>query len=368
MTLNGRQVINFLLDRQLLNPSDIVRYGIETEFFERKNISIGVHTREQSLFVKQVKHSDEPGVMNEAAALRYLSSPAMPCEIRNHIPKLRNYFEQDGILVTGFLPGLSLDRFLGHKPRLPGYVGRQLGFMLSALHRQDHHDFQGLGIKVTRPWITDILSPFVDFLSTESSGTIELVRVIQADGALRTVIDEMRSNWRVDSICHNDIRLGNLRCNFASGKGKHGTIYLVDWELCGPNWSLWDVASLFESFLEHWMISASRKVKKQNKVNSVRIFHDFFQAFWNAYRYSGNMDSGLSGNDRLLQVTMISKLIGLRLLQGCLEYSQNYNEPTKESMLLLESARGFCFNPIDSWVNLVGITPFQRKGNFKVLS
>ena len=58
----------------------------------------------------------------------------------------------------------------------------------------------------------------------------------------------------------------------------------------------------------------------------------------------------------------LATTLAVRLLQSALEYSQQSNEVTRESLALLEIARQFASQPLASWVHVLGLPLSDGRG------
>jgi hypothetical protein len=60
-------------------------------------------------------------------------------------------------------------------------------------------------------------------------------------------------------------------------------------------------------------------------------------------------------------------MIAVKLVQSALEYAQQSNDPTRESIMLLETSKKFCEQPLEAWVHILGIPLTRRTGSFTLV-
>jgi hypothetical protein len=197
-------------------------------------------------------------------------------------------------------------------------------------------------------------------LVTESSGTIEIIRRVQANPVLVSAIERTAEGLKVDGLCHGDIRLDNLLC------GPSPRLVLVDWELAGVGATAWDLGCLLAGFAEFWVTGAvPHRDYPGSAITSTKRsllrFKPMLQRFWKEYseRVSA-LRCGYSWQKRL------PEMVGIRLIQSALEYSQLSTIPTRESILLLTLAERFVKHPLECWVHLLGLPLSNATGRISL--
>jgi aminoglycoside phosphotransferase (APT) family kinase protein len=345
--LDTRAAVHVALAEGWISSVDVVATGLEVDVIERKNVSYRVSSGGRSLLMKQPRLSGDESVAIEAAAYRLLSGRPGADDSRLRIPALIGFDAHHGLLTVEFLADAANLRDYHRKTRrAPVAIGRALGDALDALHglRIEGSSFK---TKETRaPWALSLAAPPLDMLASESPGTIEIVRWVQDAPALCNALTVLTDRWTNDALCHNDVRLDNVL--YAPSRARTGTgrVLLIDWELCGPGWSLWDVACLLASYLEFWALTSSGRTSTIGRP----ALKPLLRTFWLTYT-RGQDTRGVPPPS----VETMTKLVVARLLQAALEHSQQSLAPTTESAVLFNLATSFLGRPDECWVHVLGL-------------
>lgn len=360
LTHSSRDIVSLLITRGLLSAAEIIDHGVKVQSFERKNLSFSVRTPRRSCLVKLARQPEDNSITREAAVYAALSAAAAATPLLTHLPRVIDYDPDRKILVLEWIEGHTLYDHHRLREAPHPHLGRQSGEILHYLHGLDPTAFADLAMDSPRPWILRFDAPPVHILATESSGILHLARLIQTDDTLLRAMRTVAESWKVDALCHNDFRLNNVLHAPESGKeGAPSKVYLIDWELCAPGYALWDLVSFFESYVQLWVLGKS-SLREPEAAVSITHFQRLIGAFWEAYRSR----ESAPGGDRLRTITLVANMIGLKLLQSALEYAQRSNEPTRESVMLLECGRKFCTHPLEAWVHILGIPLTRKTGAF----
>lgn len=347
--MSETRLITYLLDRGVLTAAELVHTHFHIETIERKNVGYVVHTDHPVLVVKCARDPFDNAVEYEAAAYRALTS-GEATHLQFCIPRIRFFDNHRRVLVMDYVPGAQTLRDVHVRTRrAPAYLGRAAGELLAALHVTGARPLTPLPAEP--PWALTLSAPSIMVLQTESSGTIEILRRLQAaPGVLRT-LELLLSEWRNDTFCHGDVRLDNLLVR-PGGQTNGHPLVLVDWELYAPGEALWDVSCLIASYLELWLAHAvtAPRPTKLAQCRQITAYQSLLAALWAAW-HRGNDLSG----DAHQNAVRATQLVGARLLQSSLEYSQGCNDPTRESLALLEIASACLTRPHESWVHLLGL-------------
>ncbi|MGB8020869.1 MAG: phosphotransferase [Candidatus Nanopelagicales bacterium] len=384
--LEAADVVDYLLGRGELEPCDLVHSDFSVEVVDRKNVSFVVHVDGPRLLLKRPRDPRDPGVANEAAvyvALRQgahdrggddtgAHGPGVAAHDRGvaaHLPAFHFFDPDRQVLALEYLPDAPTLRDHHERTgRSPAHIGRATGRVLAALHAMPFGSQWLAAGEPPPPWALTLLEPPISVLETESSGTLAVLRRIQGSQPLTSAAEGLLERWEAKSLCHNDVRLDNvLRLGRSGGGGAR--IVLVDWELCSPGDGLWDVAGLLAGYVELWAthaLTASRLGRPAAARHSLAAFRPLLRAFWAGYLSAsdglateGRASDGLAtdgrppwGPDTAVRVT---SMIGLRLAQTALEYSQGSNEATADSLALLTLAEQFAQRPLERWVHALGL-------------
>jgi Ser/Thr protein kinase RdoA (MazF antagonist) len=354
----ARTVVGRLIDGGLISAAEIVRHGISIRQFRRKNLSFRVETRSRTCLVKVAKQPEDDSVAREARVYELLTRRGAPVDFGNHLPALLDYDVGRRMLVLEWVEGQTLHDY--HRLEEPphAYLGRQLGELLGALHGLPVEDFAAPPPHTGRPWVLSFAAPPVEILATESSGIVALTRRLQGSPPLLRALDEVGAAWDNRAVCHHDVRLHNVLHATAPSP----RVVLIDWELCAPGHYLWDLACFFESYVQLWALSRSSS-SGPGASRSIAYFQQLLGACWSAYRERATHP----GIGQTATIRLVARMIAVKLVQSALEYAQQSNDPTRESIMLLETSKKFCEQPLEAWVHILGIPLTRRTGSFTLV-
>lgn len=362
--LEAADVIDYLLGRGELQRCELVHSDFSVEVVERKNVSFIVDVGGPRLLLKRPRDPRDTGVANEAAV--YVALGQGDHSVAAHLAPFR-FFDPDWqVLALEYLPDApTLRDHHARTGRAPAHIGRATGRVLAALHAMPVASQWLAAGDPPPPWALTLLEPPISVLETESSGTLAVLRRIQGSQPLTSAAEGLVDKWETRSLCHNDVRLDNIL--LVSGTGAAARIAIVDWELCSPGDGLWDVAGMLAGYVELWAtyaLTASRSGRPAAARHGLAAFRPLLRALWAGYtsddraahdgaalaRAPGGRPS--SGPDTAVRV---ASMIGLRLAQTALEYSQGSNEATADSLALLTLAEQFAQRPLERWVHALGL-------------
>jgi hypothetical protein len=346
--LEPEDVIPYLLEGGLVSRGSIVCGQAEVSVQVRKNTSYVARFGDSSFVLKRAKMVDDPGVHREAAF--YATVLPDRAALRTFTPDFLGYDQvRAHIIIRHFPRHQDLRRRFARSGPAPPAVGARLGQALATLHTTALTDWETEHFETPSLWVLTLLEPPMEMLVTESPGTVEIIRRVQANRALASLIERLNEAFRADGLCHGDMRLDNLLT------GSKPPLVIVDWELSGLGWTAWDLGCLMASFVELWVTAAVRPpddpggATTATKWSLVR-FRPVLTRFWADYRARRGAEP-----DWPAWPKRVSELVGLRLVQSALEYSQLSVAPTRESVMLLSLAERFAARPLEGWVHILGL-------------
>ena len=359
--LEPSQLVPYLLNAGILEAADVVTGAVEIETIERKNISYRVTAGPRAFILKRSRLADDPSVHHEAAAYAYLTAAVR--EIHDVVPEVLGFDAESCLLTLEYYSDAPNLRELYQRGRqVPLQLGRLLAHSLAMLHESGLPGPASPLVATNPPWVLSLLEPTVEVYFYESRGVIDLIRRIQGAPLLAGMVAEFAESWSTDSVCHGDLRLDNLVYVPRPPAGKQ-RLAIVDWELCGAGWSAWDLACLLASFVELWVTGSGPRLpqhaaKEQLGRPGMSKHHGLLRAIWAEY-HKGR----LSQPSAAVSADRLCRLVGLRLLQSALEYSQQSPGPTRESIMLLALAQRLAERPLESWVHILGLPVAEASGS-----
>ena len=315
MFLTEANVVHYLVERQFVDLETVVSGAFAVRSLTRRNRNLHVRCGARLYLVKQAKDWDlgaRTTVEREAAFYRQPETRKSPL-----LPHCYAYDPQNSALILEYLSGHTdlfdtLDRF---SPELGWLCGKAMG----TFHREMEsgsvaHLFPG-----SIPWILSHHDVTED-LEEPSGGQRELARVVKSYAEFARGLDQLRAEWRDDTLTHGDWKLEN--CLISPERTR---LRVVDWEFASWGDSIWDVSSLLQSYCNPWVSSPSDC--------PIEVIQPALRAFLDAYAQSRRRDL------EELSVRAV-RFAGARMLQTAFETLNDVEEMNGEAVRLLQG----CFN------------------------
>jgi hypothetical protein len=280
-------IVGFLLDRALLTPEQVVA-GVTVDPLPRRNSNLRVSTSDGSgVFVKQADGQAEGSARTvRAEGMFYAAQAARPAAGMLSLPRLVHFDPDRPLLVLELLPShRPLLEYARDQPahRFPMHAWRRLGDRLGAIHRclrlfpADTSD-----TRAAVPWVVTTPRPFIESLSTLSSGTLSVVEVVQQSGLLTNGLQLVEELWQDEQLIHGDVRADNVLVRAEPPGGPD--LRLVDWEMHRRGDPLWDVAGALDMLvLERLSAVAANTYDPEIPILPEVVLQAASCALWDAY-------------------------------------------------------------------------------------
>jgi aminoglycoside phosphotransferase (APT) family kinase protein len=352
--LDERGVADYLIARELVAPERVVAGDLEIRDASRRNRNYRVESRDgPSYLVKQAGTPDARATLaQEASAYRVLEA-AGPAVAR-YVPAFHGFDDHHALLVLELVDsGRTLAEHQS-RGRFSATLAREVGRALGTLHRESAAAARRAG---QPPYALFIHRPTVGWLRDTSDANVQLVRLVQGAPALVQALDELRADWRVECLVHNDYKADNcVVVRDRSGRGRG--IRLVDWEIAGPGDPAWDAGSVFGDYLGVWLssipITGSDPPERFAELARFPLarMRPALAAFWSAYSAAAGLDATTS--DRRLVRSV--RFAAARLLQTASEQTQYSPQLTGTTLCLAQVAANVLGRPHEAAVRLLGIS------------
>jgi hypothetical protein len=368
-------VVDYLIDRQLINAADIVDGDLEVIDVGRRNQNLMVTRKNGPSYLIKQAGAGEPGtdltVRSEAAFYSDCQSNPDAEEVRRIVPALQDWDRESNTLALELVSGRSL---WAHYASLPASefasdVGGPLGHALGTLHRTFRHRLS-LGpeqwmreLPSTPPWILFALRPTPEMLAHLSPANLEVLKLLHHNPEIAASLDALRRDWTADTLIHNDLKGDNVLVIRSSGNGP--SVRIIDWELIQIGDAAWDVGCLLRDFLDYWLLTVplSRDLSAHEMVQAAELplskLHPVIRAFWQAYRLAAGVDPGASGQ----LLTRSLRFAAARIAQAAYELATSAQVPSNLAVARLQLAANMTTDPGGASLHLLGIpVPWRPEG------
>ncbi len=244
--LTQAEVTEYLLRRGLLAPETVVNGDLVVREVSSRNRNFAVEASEgPSYLLKQGRSAEGVAtVAREAAVYEQLASRGE--ELRAYLADLVDYDSEEGVLVLELVrEAEDLRRRHQRLEACPADLGEAVGAALGTLHRETRATYP----PARPPWVLSIHRPDTSVFRDASAANLELIRIVQSDEALGERLDELRGDWRVETLIHQDVKWDNCLVT------PEDRLRLIDWEVAVAGDPHWDLASALSQYLSFWLFS-----------------------------------------------------------------------------------------------------------------
>lgn len=338
--------VRLLVDIGELDGDTMLGSTLTVQNYSRRNRCLIVHGAGRGWVVKQGTDAETvQSVCREIQIYLALRDSA----VQFTTPRLA-YENHDGaVLIVEYVTGVPLrDALATDSPFDPVQVAEVLGNLLASMHSCSLADkFPEL----PSPWILDIFRPRLEMLQGFSSGSVELISLLQSHPHVCDALARLADAWKPIAMTHNDLRGDNL---IMPADPRQATF--IDWELGGRGDPHWDLAGLLAEQLMHWLTglhpraSPAGEARYAAAAQTLAPVHQFAGALLRGYTQPSSATRGGRVNLPALMCWCATWL-----LQNALETAQPYPTLNSASRELLQVAANILERPTDAGRWLFGL-------------
>jgi hypothetical protein len=369
-------VIPYLVERNLLSPASIVEGDVEVIDVGRRNQNLKIASRRGTSYLIKQAGEGEPftdtTVRSEAWFYDHCRHEPYAADVRGVLPELYAWDEDRVLLVLELIDGQPLWAHYAATPapEFPSDTAAPLGEALGIVHRifrpsGDRAEPRIEELQGPPPWIMLVHRPTPEIFARMSPANLQLLKWVQENSALTGRLEGLRTEWRAETLIHNDIKGDNVLVTKRASEGLR--VRIIDWELIQVGDPAWDVGNIFRDLLDYWLLSVplSGDLKPEEMLERAQIplskVHPAARAFWQAYRISVRMDVDNTGPF----LTRALRFAAARMMQGAYELSANTHAPANLAIAMLQLAANILDDPREASLHLFGIPiPWNRPRNF----
>ena len=359
--LSARELVPYLLEHGLLDGAQVVDGVVTIADVSRRNANVAVTAGDgPGYLVKQGSSADtRMTVANEAGAYQYLAGSGEP-DMARYVPRLYGYDPDSSLLVLELVAGGEDFRAYHYRTgrfskTLAAELGRALGLVHRATRTEEQPD------DGWRPWGLWAHRPAVSSLRHLSGATVELVRILQRYEAFAAGLDDLRGEWRIEALAHNDLKWDNCIVHGAGETARRTRLKLVDWELARWGDPRYDVGCAFAQYLAFWAssipVTGSTPPERYAELarHPIERMQPALGALWRAYVETMGLD--LIEAREWLEVCV--RYGAAALVHVAIERTQEALQLTADVAILLQLSLNMLARPEDASAHLLGI-PWYR--------
>ena len=363
--LTMREIVPYMLERGLIRNESIIDGDLMIVDVSRRNRNFKlISAHGPSYLIKQGIEADGIAtVSHEASVYQFLQSHRKG--LHSFLPRFYAYDSEEHVLVIECLRDAhNLREYYTRRGRCSIAVAKTLADALSKLHGLTGFESKDEDISRQQEpaWILSVHRPGLRDLKKISGANLQIINIIQQSGEFCEHLDELRREWRSETLTHYDIKLNN--CIISSSTDRKSKLKIVDWELAGLGDPCWDVGSVFNDYLSFWLRSIPTTGESQPSLHPelarypLNTMRPAIRSFWQTYAKKMKLD--VDKHDEWL--VRSAKYTAARLVQSAFEQMQASIRLTGNVVCSLQLSENILKKSQQSIVKLLGI-PLERKGS-----
>jgi hypothetical protein len=320
MLITRNNVCHYLIAKGLVSSESVVDgdFAVIDVSGRNRNFKI-LRGRHPGLFVKQIQNWDPQTVAMlqcETACYWLARNDGNFSTLFDLVPEFYWFDAERHILITQLISnGENLYEHFRRVGSLRHEIAVKLGKALGT-----YHSGTADGLKESThatifpqqiPWILLETRRNSHPFKHLSPATAELFDAVDHSTELSRALDQLRNEWRGDSLIHGDMRLENC---MLSGELK---LKVVDWELADIGDPSWDVGAIIQAFLSASILSLPFSLRLQANFMKTGM-RSALGAFWRQYVMTREIEPG----DSLELLERSIKFAGARMIQTVYEHVQ----------------------------------------------
>jgi hypothetical protein len=344
----------YLRECGLLTSSDVVELGVTVTDISHRNNNLQVRIGSDRGFLLKSGRNPATRATLEAEARAYAAFHELEdySGLRSGIPDFHGWDEDLGLLVLELVtPRSPLVQDVLQRLDLPQRMGTILGNLHAA------------GTKLVgdatapSPWPLSLHRPSTDSFRDLSPAHLDLVRRLQRNQRLSTVLTALSRGWRAETFIHGDVKWENWVWSRAETEAKDRLV-LVDWEMTAPGDGAWDVGAVFAEFLKDWVGAvqippdASPELFMEKVYAPLPTLWPATRAFWEAYRNARAWDDRSAAAPLLRAAQMAAGW----LLQRTYESHVDAHELSGNGLLAIDMSDRLLAEPHVAAVHILGLS------------
>jgi hypothetical protein len=366
MILTSRNIAYYLLERRFITPESLVDGDFVVVDTSRRNRNFKViRKRDPGYFIKQVQQWEPQAIATlQREAMCYWLSGNDPnfAPLAPLLPKYYGFDPDRHILITELLPDAeNLSEYQRRLGVFPVEVGSQLGEILGTYHRtipaRLENSSQQSVFPGQPPWILSVHHLSGHPTAPMSAANSQLLGVVQKYPEFQRPLDELRAQWRTNSLIHGDMKWDNCMVYAGNDKNDELEIKIVDWELSDFGDACWDVGAIFQAYLVFWITSfqGTADVAPERLVETAQYpleqMQPAIRTFWSTYVDTLQVDGRAA--EELLERSM--KYGAARMIQTAYEHMYYSPQITASALYLLQVSWNILESPKEAISYLLGI-------------
>jgi len=363
MFLTAYNLPHYLLSKGLIDARAVVEGDFRIAEVGRRNRNFKVlRSGSPGLFVKQIKTTEAQAIttiQREAAFYRTVHVDPKFMAIRGLIPEFVDHDARRHSLTLRLADNAeSMQERHTREAKYGQDTAQVLGRALGRVHV---HGSAIMSDPATRslfacqvPWPLTFDQSGYQMLDGLGPIGPALAAGIRQFPSLQPLLSALRSEWKFDSLIHNDMKWDN--CLLKIQQEGEPELTIVDWELADLGDGAWDVGTIFKEYIMAVLLNANMRetTAAQNypapPVITLESLQPSIRAFWQAYAVA----RGLAGYEEQTTLLRAVRLTAGRMIVGVLEYLGPATQLGTLGTTMLQTSAGLLEAPQIAILQLMG--------------
>ncbi len=373
--LNRDNVLSYLAD--LGYQSEKSTNNIELLSAKNFNLLITL-SDELKLLVKQERHNHQGKAAGEFAAEWQIHGLVQDFPDLEHwqpfLSAIRHFDRENSILVFEYLQDYrDLMDFYLKVDTFPESIARQLGTVLSAIHRDTYQRQiyqEAIAQKQHQPKdsIVKRLVNSLEKITPEIFGAVpddglKFYALYQRYDSLGNALAQLSDTFEAVCLTHNDLKLNNILLHNDWERLESGIVRLIDWERLLWGDPAFDLGTLIGSYLQLWLNSlvVSKSLSIEESLSLAMVPLDRVQPSIVALTRAYLADFPQILIDRPGFVRQVVQFAGLAIIQSILAAVEHQRTLSNTSISQLQVAKSLLCRPEQSMPTVFGTREFMAQ-------
>lgn len=372
LLISSDNVLSYLVRQDLISPSP-KNDDATIEIRQGKNFNLLVTLADGSkLLVKQERYNQQGKTagefLNEWRSHEFWRTFPELGYFAPWLPQLLDFDSDNSILVIRDLDNyLDLFQFYANERRLPSQIAKQIGIIISEIHRQkfkknistffqkyrENFDFLG------KNFIKSLQKIGPNIFGDVPGDGIKFYQLYQRYDSLQQAVDGLGSAFTPTCLTHNDLKLNNILLHRDWGQSPASIILLIDWERSQWGDPAFDLGTLIASYMEIWLsslvVSKTLSIEaslllagtplEELQPSLAALSESYFDNFPEIVEYR---------HDFWQRVVQFAGLALLQRIQATIQYQKSFGNP---EICIMQVAKTLLCRPELSMQTVLGLAP-----------
>jgi hypothetical protein len=343
-----RDVVPYLLDTGLLTPAAIVDGDLRVAAHKRRNLSFSVAWGDnEGVFLKQLTPGETGG--RSESLLYGLARGSLEPALAS-LPQLRRFDRERDLLVLELVrPTTPIWSLIELSDVESISVFDRLGTTLAHLHALFQRwelpaGFAKSPWALANPWGFRACEVPLHLLGELSAANARLLQILTTE-IPPSVFAAGQAAWRPSTLIHYDFKSDNVLTPAPGAIPR-----IVDWEFAAWGDPAWDVGTMLQSLLGHWLHHESLE-ERGDVASPLPAVQARCAAFWAGYAAATGFD--LAG--RRSFAARAALFSAFRLFQSAYEAGHRRDRFERFALMAVQVAANIASNPDRAAAELYGI-------------